>query len=56
MDIQPTPRVLSAERLERGVIIDFEDGKSAVYSASLLYSVLPRAERLPDNTPRNDFS
>jgi hypothetical protein len=56
MDTRPTPRVVSVERLQSGVIIDFEDGKSAVYSASLLYSVLSRAERLPDKSSRNDFS
>jgi hypothetical protein len=56
MNTQPTPRVVSVERLKSGLIIDFEDGKSAVYSASLLYSVFSRAERLPDKTSKNDFS
>jgi hypothetical protein len=55
MDTRPTPHILSVERLKRGVIIDFEDGKSAVYSASLLYSVLPRAELLPDEEVRDDL-
>jgi hypothetical protein len=40
----PVPRIVEAERLENGVIITFEDGKHALYPASLLYATLPRAE------------
>lgn len=43
-DLQP--RVIEAERLRDGVIISFEDGKSAVFSASLLYETLPKAREI----------
>jgi len=37
------PHLIDAERLQDGVIITFDDGKSAVFSASLLYKTLPKA-------------
>jgi hypothetical protein len=39
--------VVFADRIRgQGVIIEFDDGTSALYSASLLRSMLPKAERL----------
>ncbi len=38
-----SPHLLAAERLNGGVIITFDDGKCAVYSASLLYATLDQA-------------
>lgn len=46
MDPNITPRILTAERLTGGVVIQFSDGKCALYSASLLYDTLPKAEEL----------
>ena len=43
------PRITHAERLKTGVIITFEDGKCALYSAALLHSVLSQAEELMDS-------
>jgi hypothetical protein len=44
--------VVSADRIRgQGVIIEFDDGSSALYSASLLRSMLPKAERLK-NQPK----
>jgi hypothetical protein len=49
MENAPQPRVIDAERLEDGVIITFEDGKTAVYSATLLRSIFYEAKELhPD--------
>jgi hypothetical protein len=42
------PRVVSAERLEKGVIITFDDGKCALYSASLLHATFPQAEQVSE--------
>ncbi len=39
-------RVLSAELLRDGVAITFIDGKAALYSAELLYTLLPQAKAL----------
>jgi hypothetical protein len=35
-------RVVNVDRLNGDVIITFEDGKNAVYSASVLYELLPQ--------------
>ncbi len=38
------PRVTDAQRMTDGVIISFEDGKCAFYSAALLYEAIDQAE------------
>lgn len=38
------PRILSAEKTSTGLIIVFDDGKTALYSASALYGLLPHLE------------
>jgi len=48
MEPHPPPRILSAERLENAVIIGFDDGRSAVYSASLLHRMFSQAEDITD--------
>jgi hypothetical protein len=40
------PRLLSAERLDNAVVITFDDGKCSLYSAALLYSILPQAKEI----------
>ncbi|WP_263383984.1 hypothetical protein [Granulicella arctica] len=58
MNNQSIPRLIAAERLNGGVIIAFDDGKCAVYSASLLYTTLGQAEivstELEDETPARE--
>jgi hypothetical protein len=46
MELEYTPRVTSVASVEDGVIIMFEDGKTALYSASLLRSIFTQAEEL----------
>ena len=46
------PRVGVAERMGEGVFVEFDDGKSALYSASLLYTSLRLADAL--NVPDLD--
>jgi hypothetical protein len=49
METDPPPRVIDVERLEDGLIITLADGKTAVYTASLLQSVFSQAQELqPD--------
>ncbi len=43
--------MISADRMDQSVIVTFSDGKSAVYSASLLYAMLPQAEQLDKAQP-----
>jgi hypothetical protein len=47
METQTSPSVQDAERWNGGVIITFDDGKSAVYSPSLLRAVFDQAQKLP---------
>jgi hypothetical protein len=42
MEENNTPRIIEALRMKDGVLITFEDGKSAIYSAALLYAVFPK--------------
>ena len=43
MATQSTFQVVCVDRLDGGVIVEFEDGKCAVYSASQLRAILPQA-------------
>jgi hypothetical protein len=43
MNTPAVPRLLEAEILGGGVIITFDDGKCAIYSASLLYATFDQA-------------
>jgi len=45
-DVKVIPRVIEALRLRDGVVITFEDGKCAVYTAALLYAMFPNADEL----------
>ena len=54
MDNQPKIRVRSAERVSRGLIITFDDGKSVLYSAALLRDAFSQAEELKE-TDRDDL-
>jgi hypothetical protein len=43
-------RVCSVEPFRNGIIITFADGRSALFSADLLYASLPQAEELTENS------
>jgi len=47
MDTQ-TPHIVNVERLNGSVVIGFDNGKTALYSAALLYEILPRTRDLTD--------
>jgi hypothetical protein len=48
METPIAPRIIYAERLGGGIIITFENGKSTLYPAALMYAMFPQAERLDD--------
>jgi hypothetical protein len=48
MDTHSLYRITAAERLRKGVVITFDDGKSALYSIALLRSTFRLAEDLTD--------
>jgi hypothetical protein len=54
MDTASQPRIVSAERLGDGVIITFDDGQSAIYPGSLLYTMLPHAIEVKESDLNGD--
>ena len=48
METQPAPCVISADRIGRGVVITFDDGKCALYSSDLLRRMFLQAEELTE--------
>jgi hypothetical protein len=44
-----TRRVIFTDRLEGGIVVGFDDGTTAFYSAVLLYAVLPQAQMMPSD-------
>ena len=48
MEHRETPYVVSADRINGSIIVAFEDGRCGVYSAELLYEMLPRAREFRD--------
>ncbi len=49
MENRSDPHILAAERLNVGVVITFDNGESAIYSAALLYSMFPQAHRVDES-------
>ncbi len=47
--------VISADRLNGAVIISFNDGRCAFYSADLLYSILPNAQDITDLSEDEEY-
>ena len=45
-DGKTIPRLVEALRFKDSIVITFADGRSAVYSAPLLYAMLPNADEL----------
>jgi hypothetical protein len=45
MEEHNIPRIIGALRMRDGVLTTFENGKSAIYSAALLYAVIPKADK-----------
>jgi hypothetical protein len=41
-----TPRIIDSDRLDDGVLVLFSDGRSVLYSADLLYSMIELAEEI----------
>ena len=51
MKTRPFPFVVSAERSQDGVLIEFNDGRAALYPTALLIEVFSRAAELEDLGP-----
>jgi hypothetical protein len=50
MEGHPEPRVVFSDRIDGGMVIGFDDGKTAYYSAALLYTTLPQAQMMPSDS------
>jgi hypothetical protein len=51
MESTPIPRIAYAERVGDDVVIEFDHGESALYPASLLLSILPKAVTIECSAP-----
>jgi hypothetical protein len=49
MDIPTVPRVAETQRMDGGVIITFDDGKCAIYSAALLRATFSQAKEVKES-------
>jgi hypothetical protein len=54
MDAKAEPRIISIDRLDNAAVVSFDDGKTARYSAALLYAMLPQAGAMPDADSSDD--
>lgn len=45
-DDKAIPRIIEALKSRDGVVVTFEDGKCALYTAALLYAMFPNADEL----------
>jgi hypothetical protein len=50
MDTRPEPRIVSCDRMDNGIVVSFDDGKTALYSAALLHATLPQARAMPSDS------
>jgi hypothetical protein len=50
MEGRSEPRIIFSDRMDNGMVIGFDDGKTAFYSAALLHSALPKAKMMPSDT------
>jgi hypothetical protein len=53
MGIPSGPRIVLSDRLDNGIVVSFDDGRTVRYPAALLYSVVSQAEELPLDSERN---
>jgi hypothetical protein len=51
MHMPPSASILNAERMSSGVLIEFGDGQSALYSTALLRDMLPSAAKVEETMP-----
>jgi hypothetical protein len=49
------PRVIFSDRIDGGIVVGFDDGKTVFYSAALLLATLPLAQMLPSDS-ETDYS
>ena len=50
MDGRRESRITFSDRMDNGVVVGFDDGKTAYYSAALLHATLPQAQMMPSDS------
>jgi hypothetical protein len=43
-------RITFSVRVDNGIVVGFDDGKTAYYSAALLHATLPQAQMMPSDS------
>lgn len=49
--LMETPRITHVDRLDDGVAISFEDGRSIVFKGTVLYAMIPMGVELDNADP-----
>jgi hypothetical protein len=49
-DGSPNPRITFSDRMDNGIVVAFDDGKTAYYSAALLHTTLPQAKMMASDS------
>jgi hypothetical protein len=50
MDRRRESRITFSDRMDNGIVVGFDDGKTAFFSASLLRATLPQAQMMPSDS------
>jgi hypothetical protein len=50
-----TPRIVSSDLFDGGILVSFEDGTTAMFSAAVLYANLFQAEAVRDVDQEDDL-
>jgi len=50
MDGRRESRITFSDRMDNGIVVGFDDGKTAYYSAALLHATLPQAQMMPSDS------
>jgi hypothetical protein len=53
MDGRRESRITFSDRIDNGIVVGFDDGKTAYYSAALLHATLPQAQMTPSDSERD---
>lgn len=50
MDALRESRISYSDRMDNGIVVGFDDGNTAYYSAALLHATLPQAQMMPSDS------
>jgi hypothetical protein len=50
MEVCSESRIIFSDRMDNGIVVGFDDGKTAYYSAALLHATLPQAQMMPSDS------